>query len=237
VEVSISEDLPEERVLLIKDLICSELERFDLILSYRKIYCSRMSVFLEEYTNSQNTVNEKLQLAVKPFATSITAKHHWKAKLYYSEGIKYVRSPWLKELAMNSISMEFNEEEYERPIELGGWIKKIDHFTGLNFALEDASPVELAYFYRMGKFKQPHLMPKWVDVPTEKIQKGRDYLILDSRRVVKEKADLEMDPSRPLTDDDKHRIEELSTWTVSPSSDDIPPPLPRRRVVVDFDPG
>jgi hypothetical protein len=239
VEISINQDIDPERVILLKDALCNELERFDLLLSYRKIYCSRMSVFLEEYHNAQKCEMSKIQLAVQMYSKSLSAKYHWKAKTYYAEGAKYVRSSFLKELCMNSISLEFHEAEFERPIELGGWVKKIDHFTGLNFALEDASTVELSYFYRMGQYKSPHLMPKWVDIPSNDVNRRKDYLIRDAWNVTREKSSLELDPSKKLTEEDKHRIL-LTTTPPEPeeSSDEEPPPLPKRgRPAIDVDPG
>lgn len=228
VEISWGE-LPFEELELRKERILEELEYFDFILSYRKIFTSRTSVFLEQFSHEERDgLNmDKMQLAVKPYATSLAARYGWKAKLFYAEAHKMVRSALLRELCMNTIKQLFPGEENE-PVELGGWTYQRNHMTGLNHALVDASRNQIAFYLKMRKYKEPHLMPKWYQVNLENVERVKQISINQAKTEPIDKTTLELDTPRRLGIEEREALELITHHVQYESDEEEAPPLPRR---------
>lgn len=205
---------PAEEIEIFKDMICKDLEDYGFFISYRKTYISRMSIFLENYHNGEfyNLDMRKLQLCVQMFAKSLVSEHSFKAKFYYSEGSKYIDSPFIRELCMNSIDPIF-PEEYEKPVILGGWLRPINHVNGLDLSLENATLNELEFLDRISKYKEPHLMPKTVDVTFVQVKRRKEKLIKNGTvRKFINISKLEFDPSPEFSEEDYHRLQTLALW-------------------------
>lgn len=203
-DVEISFHLEDEReCILRKDYICGVLEDFGFLLSYRKIYCSRMSVFLENYHSAQYCDMTKKQLAIAPYAGSLSTNYEWKKKYLFSEGWNRVRSRALEERIM----AEKNDgTDIHRPYEIGGWKKDINIQTGLNDALINADRREIEFFIKMSRYKEPHLMPKWVTVNLESLIWRKTRMINESIEKTVESSEVERDPSRRLSEEERSAL-------------------------------
>jgi hypothetical protein len=228
VEIGFHEPGSYENLMIYKDIILTELVSFGFFISYRKVYLSRMFVFLEEYSYARKCNMEKSQLAVLPYAKSLSTKMHWKAKFCYSEGYQIVQSIDIKELCMNTF--QGDHTNYDRPFETGGWTRRYDHMSGLNMALVDASWEEISFFLKMSRYKEPHLMPKWECISYTRMVKEKERLISDAIIVRPDPEKVKMEPSKILSE------EELDAYLLSVTTDSaeyveqIPVPrLPPRR--------
>lgn len=178
VEIGIDYTEPNE-IELVRQEIVSMLEYFGFIISHRKTYASKMFIFLENYEYTGYLDMRKKQLLVNLFAKSLSTPHTWEAKINYADGEKYVKHWKIREICFNSIECVFGEEEYEKPVELGGWI----HMRSgrLNTGLINASPGELAFFIKMSEWKRPPLTEKMVDVNLEVLERRKERLIMEAR--------------------------------------------------------
>lgn len=165
-------DRNREELEFRKFIIIRELEFFDFVVSHRKVWAGNMFIFLEQYMASEWTLDmSKRQLQAVQFAKSLCTPYRWEAKYFYAEGHRHIESITLKEACMNSIDYLY-PDEYEKPVELGGWTYFIE--DGLNKALENASPQELYFYTQMLRYKEPDTMPKMrlvsLDVQRQKIE-------------------------------------------------------------------
>lgn len=164
VEIGFKGNHPLEVLALRKDLIIRELESFDFILSHRKIFYSKMMIFLENYSEGVAipTGMNKNQLICKLYAKSLSTPFKWKAKALHAEAHLKVQNSVITEICMNSI-VSRDEAEESSPVELGGWRFKIDKEKigdrPLNLGIEEATPEEMYYFVRMRRYREPHLAP------------------------------------------------------------------------------
>lgn len=166
-------EIERRRLIILRDL-----EQFDFIISYRKVFASRGSIFLEEYCGDFNGLNmNKTQALVKQYGKSLSTPYGWEAKMYYAEACRHVESSALRDICQGSIDPLF-PEEYDKPVELGGWT----HFykRGLNDALSEATHEDLKFFLKMTKYKEPHLMPKMKVVTLEGLWRRKQERIADA---------------------------------------------------------
>jgi hypothetical protein len=176
VEISTGERTPEGLEVL-KRMITSRLEYFGFIISHRKTYASRMSIFLEQYTYPGRLDMSKNQLIVKQFGGALTTPFTWEAKVLFADGWKHYKHSLLRELVLNSIVDPLNVD-FNKPVELGGWIH---HMSGnLNLALVDADPGELQFFFKMGRWKRPKIPGKFEYVDVSTLAKRADRLVMDA---------------------------------------------------------
>jgi hypothetical protein len=174
IEIGFSGIGPEE-LKYRQNRITQVLDENDFYLSWKKIFSSTTSIFLEDYEPRDTDLDlTKVQLAVKPFAKCLTTKFLWEAKLLFAQGANYGYTTELKERAMNNFD-PILPDEYERPVELCGWTYKGVH--DLNTALEEASIEELYFFLSMKKYKEPHLMSKVERISIHTIDKKRENAI------------------------------------------------------------
>jgi hypothetical protein len=201
----------EEEAEVIRDLLIRELESWGFFISYNKTYISKMSIFLENYHGERNyglSMN-KHQLAVQSFAKSLCAEFSFKAKIYYAEGSKYIKSSRIRDMCMNSIKPIF-EEEFSKPVMLGGWLWPVDYRGGLDLSLEQASLKDLEFISLISRYKEPHLMPKFVDVKLDTIVRRKKKLIQSSYKRTLEKGALSFDETPPLSQDEIDRLSMLA---------------------------
>jgi len=182
-------NMPIQTLQARKAIILRELEEFDFLMSYRKIFISKESIFLEQYhgfVEETEAVGIKIstwglkmvktQLVAKYYGKSLSSPFSWEAKLYHAMGHKYVRSKWITNICQDTIKQVF-VDEYEKPLELGGWT--FDIRNGLNYALADATHEDLAFYIRLSKYRQPHLMPKMRAVDFDKVWNTRNNRIAE----------------------------------------------------------
>jgi hypothetical protein len=200
VEIGFKQPGSYENLMVYKDIILTELSSFGFLISFRKVYLSRMFVFLEEYSFARRCNMEKNQLAVLPYAKSLSTKKHWKAKFNYSEGWQRVQSIDIKELCMNTF--QGDHTDYDRPYETGGWTRRYDHMSDLNLALVDASWDEISFFLKMSRYKEPHLMPKWEAISFKKMMKEKDLMICEAQVIKPDPEKIELDTSKILSGDE-----------------------------------
>jgi len=199
VEIAFDDTDNIQKIELRKKIIIEELERYDFILSNRKIYCSRMFVFLEQYYHASDKLDmSKKQLAVQQYAKSLASPYSWEAKVYYALGQKSVKSSWLRDVCQNSIKQVF-DDEYDKPVELGGW-NYLKH-RNLNLALEEASLEDLRFYFRILKYKEPHLMPKMKVLNLETILKRKERIISEARKGRPENYKIEFDTRLHISQD------------------------------------
>jgi len=221
------DDISESEIQRRQEAMCTELERFGFFMSWKKIYSSRTSVFLEDYEPRDTDLDlTKIQLAVKPFAKALCTTIRSEAKMNFAHGANFGYTTWLKEEIMRGFEPLY-PEEYSAPLELGGW--KGLGFGGLNTALEDASIGELRYFMAMKKYKEPHLAKKTEWLNLDDIFRRRMYNIQNATGpVVAVENKLEFDdPIRTLPDEELFRQAYESEEEIVPPT--LPPRLPPRR--------
>jgi len=175
-EIGFSHTTNVEKLEDRKRIILDELEEFDYILSYRKIYISKESIFLEQYNKFENNklglTMSKMQLTVGYFAKSLSTPYSWEAKLYHALGHRYVRSKWISSICKETIKQLF-PDEYDKPVELGGWEYSLEN--NISTCLEKAEHEDIVFFLKMLRYKEPHLMPKMVDVSIDAIFEQKHY--------------------------------------------------------------
>lgn len=188
VEIGFKEEYPEEAMLLRRELILAELESYGFILSYKKIYFSKVMIFLENYfIPGRGTPPEmmKNQLACKMYAKSLSTPYLWKAKILHAQAHLKVRNEQISSICYNSIR-ERDREEFHKPVELGGWTYMLSNtLVGsrpLNLALENADGGDLQYFFRMRRYKEPHLVPKVEYVNLELVYKRVEAKLSEAYR-------------------------------------------------------
>jgi len=167
-------DLPEEEIRYRQDKIVRTLVAHDFIMSNRKIFSSKESIFLEDYEGFETLDMSKMQLAVRFFAKSLCTQFRWEARLMYSMGRNYGYTKNIERMCFENIKMKLDNET-KLPVELGGWI--FLGSEGLNRCLEDATPSQISFFMKMKKYKEPHVMPKYVVLDVEKILKRKESAV------------------------------------------------------------
>lgn len=207
----------EDEAILRKEIILTELQSLGFEISHRKVYLSEMSVFLEEYYSPVECDMEKRQLAVKPYADSMSTPYEWEAKYLYSEGWQRVRSVYIKELVMRDF---IDELDPDRPVEIGGWTRLFDPTTGLNHALRHANREELEFFLRISRYREPHLMPKWEQYTERQLEKAKQQEIYKSVEQKVDKSELEWDPPETYT------VEEIEVFKLRTRGFPEKPPRP-----------
>lgn len=205
VEIGLDTTDPNEIEVIRQDIVAI-LEYFGFIISHRKTYASKMFIFLEQYEYPGKLDMQKKQLMVNLFAKSLSTPYTWEAKINYADGEKYVKHWKIREICFNSIECTLGPEEYELPVELGGWIHK--RSGRLNTALQDADYGQLSFFFKMGKFKRPVLTSKLVNIDLETLEKRKEKLILEARNGYPEElANVEYDDKFEFTADDREAVE------------------------------
>jgi hypothetical protein len=178
-DIEIGFDEKDESVLqLRRHIIISRLEHFGFIMSHRKIYISEMFIFLENYEYPGKLNMNKTQLVVKQFANALSTPYTWEAKSNFADAWRFYKSYRIKEMIQNSINCVFGPDEYEKPVELGGWTHHMS--GGLNVGLLEADPGEIAFYIKMSRWKRPLLPEKYVFFDMESIEKGKHALIGES---------------------------------------------------------
>jgi len=228
-----------EELALRKDIILRELESFDFILSHRKIFYSKMMIFLENYFQGGDipTGMNKNQLVCKLYAKSLSTPFKWKAKAMHAEAHKKVRNSVVTEICMNSIASR-SEAEESSPVELGGWKFKIDGEKigdrPLNLAIHEATCEEMSYFVRMSRYREPHLAPKKEIVNLYDLYHKIEHKKLESIKLhfSSIRSRLEMDTSEILSDHEREALR-LSVGWQSPSDELTVDP----KTGIDVDPG
>lgn len=156
----------EAELLLRKDIILKELISYGFILSSKKIFYSRLMIFLENYFEPRPKFDmRKLQLIVKPYAKSLSTPFAWEAKVYHAVASMKVYNSYVSDICVTSLNGEkLHPNEWGLPLELGGWKYFLDNeLQGkrvLNCALEEASAGEMSFYLKMRRYKEPHLCPK-----------------------------------------------------------------------------
>jgi len=204
VELSLRSRDPNE-VEVVRQEIVSELEYFGFLISHRKTFASRMFIFLEQYDYPGNMDMKKKQLVVNHFAKSLSTPYTWEAKISYADGHKFVKHWKIREMCFNSIECVLGEEEYEKPVELGGWVHA--RSGRLNTALLDASPGEIAFFVKMSKWKRPPLTEKMVTIDLATLEDRAQRLIMNARKGYPEEyKDLELDSKFEYSANEKDAV-------------------------------
>lgn len=204
----------ETELMYRKERILEELEAYGFILSHRKIFYSRMMIFLENYSlrGQVPQAMRKLQLVTKLYAKSLSTPFKWKAKVLHAEAALKVKNIQIREICINSIQERKPEEMY-LPVELGGWEYHLDkELIGsrpLNLALEEASVSEISYFLKMRKYKEPHLCPKKEIVNLEVLYKRLNRNMSESYKPDPKqfKERIMYDPSERLGSDEMEAIQ------------------------------
>lgn len=213
VEIGFQNKHSEEELLLYKTEIIEELESFDFILSHRKIFYSKMMIFLENYTIRGGTPKDmnKTQLVIKLFSKSLSTPFNWKAKNCYAQGALKIYNTQVRDLCTMSIKEKF-PGEYGLPVELGGWTFKLDkELIGdrpLNLALQEASIADISFFLRMKKYKEPHLCEKKEIVNLQRLYRNVDKRIGEAYKPnpINAMERVKFDLSRKLTPSQKEDV-------------------------------
>jgi len=195
----------ESELQLRRGIIIDRFESFGFIMSHRKIFISKMFIFLENYEYPGDLDMSKKQLIVNQFANSLSTPYTWEAKSNFADGWRFCKDWRLKEICQGSIKNIFGQIEYDLPVELGGWTH---FFSGsLNVGLLEATPNQLAFYFKMSKWKRPTITEKYEYVSYEMLEASKRKTIEDSiKGSVIDRGDLEFDEKNLLSADDKHRL-------------------------------
>jgi hypothetical protein len=205
VEISLRET-DQNVIETIKQDIVDRLEYFGFIISHRKTYASKMFIFLEQYEYPGYLDMSKKQLVVNHFAKSLSTPFTWEAKTCFADGYKNYKHWKIREIAFNSIECVIGEIEYEKPVELGGWIHS--RSGRLNTALVDADPGELSFFVKMGKWKRPPMTERMVTINLETLENRKQRLIMSARKGYPEEIrDLEYDSKFKFQASEREAVE------------------------------
>jgi len=232
-DVEIGMDITDpDLIQLLKERIIEELESFDFIISHRKTYVSKMFIFLEQYGKAdigsffgtrdkvENLDMTKRQLIVNQYAKSLSSSFNWEAKYYYALAHKFLRSTYLRDICQQTMPTIF-EEEYDKPYELGGWTFHMRN--NVNIALEDVSEDDLRQYYRLSRYKEPHLMPKMrlvnMKTVTGKIRVARSKA--DSHLPDHLYSNIKLDERVILTQEHRDAIEQRTAGIIEEDSSDI----------------
>lgn len=147
-----------------REILFCEFDHWDILLSSDKIYGSRASVFLENYSYFDKYYKldmKKRQLAANTFASSLVAPEPWVAKVLFAQGWRTVENDYIRERCINTCPIEFNHNEIFAAVEFGGWYDETHPV--LSQAMKDTPPE----FLELGA----HLMD--VDIPkyTSRVKK------------------------------------------------------------------
>jgi hypothetical protein len=215
---------PEAEIRLYKS--CEALEYHDFILSWRKCFVSRMSIFLEQY-DSFGDFNEKFsktQLAVRHFATALVSPFRWETKLRFNLGHFYGYTAALRDEIFSKWP-EREDDENSRTVETGGYWST--GFGGLNTALEEASWGDLAYFNGMRRYREPDMAPKWVYVDLSQLVQRRRKLVRETWVSDRPKPGvIKLDDKPEYGHEAKEALDLLAEDCEKPS---LPPRLPARK--------
>jgi len=214
VEIGFKKDHSLEELDARRYRIIEELESFDFILSHRKIFHSKMMIFLENYYEGARIPSnmKKIQLACKMYAKSLSTPFKWKAKAHYADIALRVYNTQLRDICVLSIA-ERHPIEYSLPVELGGWHYHLDKEKigdrPLNLALENASVSQISYFLKMRRYKEPHLCPPKQVVNLDLLRRRIDRQVFESYRPDPKqyRERIELDDSENLTDELRDAIQ------------------------------
>jgi len=216
-------DIPIYEIKYRKDLILRTLVEHGFIMSYRKVFASEQSIFLEDYWGFHNLDMTKMQLAVNFFAKSLCTQFRWEAKICYAMGRNYGYTTNLFRMCTENIEIR-RDNELSKPVELGGWIMLGSE--GLNTALEDASPSEMCYFIKMKKYKEPHIMPKRIEVDLGKLLRKKESAVYNSTKPVNYyKERIKYDEDLRLSQEERHATEVMRGFVLPEAQ---LPKLPKR---------
>jgi len=227
-DIEIGFDIENEAEIQLRQWkICRELESFDYVLSWKKIYSSTLSVFLEDYVEKDYTDLDyaKIQLAVKPFAKALCCKTRAEAKTNFAHGANFGYTTRLKDEIMSSFPPLY-PEEYGESVEIGGWMPK--GFGRLNTALENASEQDIKFFLAIKKYREPHLAKETKLVCADTILKRRVHAIYQSiNNIDMGKAKIELDDPIVKSPDEVDALE-LEVEVPEQEVPKLPPRLPAR---------
>jgi hypothetical protein len=231
-------------IRLRQDIICRMLEANGFLISHKKTFSSRESIFLEDYEHFETLEMSKLQLAVRQFAGSMSTPFSWEAKTRWALGSMYGYTATLKHWCFGGLTM-LSEDEYSLPLELGGW--NLQGRNGLNYALKNATPGQMTFFLAMRKYKEPEILPKESGASVKVIEKRRYQIIANAQQALAPSSDkVELDPPSYLPEAEADSIalesytyrEEVQTYLSEDEYDsewertgpdiETPPPLPAR---------
>jgi hypothetical protein len=163
VEISIYKDNCEiaETLNILRDVVIMEISSYDILISLNKTYGSKASVFLERYnyfTEKYELDMYKLQLTIKAYSRSMVAKEPWRAKMLYASASEWTPDAYCRDRCIDTIGIEFRQEEVTLPIEAGGW-----HVFGqgnLNTCLRNCDKIALYMIQELQKWRPPNLSKK-----------------------------------------------------------------------------
>lgn len=163
----------------LRDIVLAAFVPYDILLSEKKTFCSKVSVFLEEYYHAQRASLDmrKKQLAVLGYAKSLVQPEPWKAKLYYAMSSLLVRCNYCDDRCKNII--EFGHEtEFTDPVWAGGW--ELPIIDGMDYSLERAGRLRRLGMEFM-KWKPPKLTKSiYKTLPTDTLYTSHEKRITNS---------------------------------------------------------
>jgi hypothetical protein len=108
----------------IREALFIEFDYWDIPLSADKIFGSRASVFLENYSyfDLRYGLNmDKSQLAVASYASSLIALSPTAAKIAFATAWSAAECDYARERCMSTLAIEFEADEIHMPLQFGGW--------------------------------------------------------------------------------------------------------------------
>jgi len=187
-----------EKLLQYRSVIIHELEKYGFIISHRKTYVSKEMIFLEQYYKFKDDFDmNKTQLMIKPYVEALTTQHKWVAKLEHARANQYCPDDLLSDMIINSMKPEFNKEEVNWPVQIGGWKFHIE--DGRDTGLELVTAQQLFFFDKLRNFKSPHLTKKMVEITTTRISLNRDKIIKEATKTDLSAMGLKVERDTPIS--------------------------------------
>lgn len=164
VEISIKTRDAPNMLGLLRGLVISEMDHFDIITSVSKTFGSKGSVFLERYAYcAQYGISMyKDQLTIESFSKSLVTPEAWRAKMLFAAGWLWSKHTYAVDRCIDTCAIEFHKDEITSPLWAGGWFIFVD--KDLDMSLPNSSELMIHLGIELSKYRAP-----MYSRPTEKV--------------------------------------------------------------------
>lgn len=152
---------------MIREVILSTINIYDILISISKTYASQASLFLEKYFKfDKYKLNmEKRQLAIKLYAQSLVSREPWLAKLNFAAAYNVYTNDEIISRCMLTCPVEFTREERDMSLFCGGWLPGS---TNLDRSLENQTKKFINLACELQKIQIPNISLKPVNTTKPK---------------------------------------------------------------------
>lgn len=199
---------------LVRSVIVSTMDKFDIPVSLTKTYASKASVFLERYAyfGKYGLNMYKEQLTVKAYALSCATPYIWRAKILFAAAEQWTKSQYADDRCIDTCPLEFSPDEVTQPLWAGGW--KISRRNGLDYCMVDAATNFLRLGCLLNSWRPPRITIRGTDPPSaEKMERAQEMRLTKSHTIALSELLMKDDNLTKEIDEEVEYINEsLETW-------------------------